>query len=182
MKSRHVTVAWIFLLSATIFAQDIPEGVHYKRAKPSVNSKFVRDLAAVLAGKISDDKVLSYCSDVIVCGPRLWPNILKIDPHAGGQHVTFMIPHPDGQAQRLEGRRLRSNKDRFSFILTLQAMASLAPSKIRPLKRTEIAYYWAIIPYDIQEPIVAIENKQLTLLVDGGQGKIFFVDLLPKSK
>jgi hypothetical protein len=89
-----------------------------------------------------------------------------------------MVPISDlKKVQVLQGRAFTTEADRLNFMDTLSAMVALGPFKIRPLKRTEIEYYWSIISYDIDEPILAAESKKVTLFFHADKGKIMFADI-----
>jgi hypothetical protein len=167
------------VVASPVFGQDIPSGVHYKKASPEVNAKFSKMLGDLLAGKIPDAKLKDCVADVMICGPGFWPAVLKIEREtAGGKEATFMVPIPGKSEPRVfHGRAFKSIDDRLNFLGTIVAVGLLSPMKVRPLTRAEIGYYWAIIPYDIEEPILAAESKKITLFFHAEKGKIMFVDV-----
>lgn len=171
-------------LAGILPAQEIPPGVRYKKAKPEVNAKFSAMLTDLMAGRIADSKLLDCYDNPVICGPGLWPTIKKINgKELTGNLAQFMVPTGSGEKmQVLEGRFFKTNADRLDFAITIGAIAKLAPMKIRPLTKSEIAYYWAIIPYDIEEPLMAAESKKLTLIFNAAGGKILFVDMPMKTE
>jgi len=57
----------------------------------------------------------------------------------------------------------------------------LAPLKLRALTKTDLSYYWAIIPWDIEEPLLGADSKKMSIMFDGDEhGKIFFVDFIQR--
>jgi len=177
------TLAVVAVLGST-FGKDIPPGVHYKKASPEVNAKFSKMLSDLLADKIPDDKLKECISDIVICGPMLWPSVSKIEGDtAGGKPTTFYVPTKGGsKPQVLHGKAFTTLKDRLNFLETIQAIASLSPMKVRPLTKDEIQYYWAIIPYDISEPILAAQSNKITLFFHASEGKIMFVDIPGSTK
>src|ERR1700677_504433 len=104
---RHLAAAWILtaLTVATCFAQDVPQGVHYKRATPGVNEKAKAALERALA---DSGTPTSFLHGTISVGPILW-NDLK-DSHEvlskDSTPVTVILSMP--AAIRAEGRGFRT--------------------------------------------------------------------------
>lgn len=48
--------------------------------------------------------------------------------------------------------------------------------------REDLGYYWLLIPYDIEEPVLRIDTAQSSFLVDVEEnGRIHWIDLLPED-
>jgi hypothetical protein len=50
--------------------------------------------------------------------------------------------------------------------------------RIRRPTKLELELYWAMIPYDIEEPIFVVESDRHSFLIDfaGGKDRMFWID------
>lgn len=50
---------------------------------------------------------------------------------------------------------------------------------VSPASSEDIHYYWLMVPYDIEEPVLRLDTSEGSLLLD--VGKLTFIDLLPED-
>jgi hypothetical protein len=184
MFARAFGIYVLAMCVALAWAQDVSPGVHYKKATPEINAAFLRKLEILCRRSADDKEVVKLFANVVVSGPTLYGVLKRQIPDAAqsGKRTYFMVPIKGQEPQKLEGRSYGTADDIFDFEVTLHAFCTIKPMKLRKPNRAEIDYYWALIPYDIEEPIYVAENDHLAVLIHGDKdGKIFFVDLLPKS-
>lgn len=165
-------------------AQEIPKGVRYKRASAQVNAKAKASLSRLLKVLVPDTVIIASLEKAVVCGPSLWSAIKKVAPSSlqKAGKVTFMVPNATG-TQKLEGRFFKKAEDKCAFWLNILAIQDkYKRATIRKAKASELQYYWAIISYDIDEPLWVADYGKVRLLfhfsMDKGTPKVFFVDIV----
>ena len=75
--------------------------------------------------------------------------------------------------------RTPEQRDRF-WKLVLEKFPALRKGTVRPAQPSEIQFYWATIPFDIEEPFFAIETPSnvfvANLTVFNGRPVLFWLD------
>jgi len=155
---RILTAMFMFgtLTAVTCIAQDVPKGVSYKPATTEINAKAKVALERALSDTNSPQNFLS---QTISCGPILW-NDLKADHESLSKDstpVTMMLSVPDPVQAEGRGFRTQEQWDRF-WKLVLNKYPGLRRGVVRSAHANEIKFYWATIPFDIEEPFFAIET------------------------
>ena len=144
------------LASINCVGQDVPKGVNYKKATPEINEKAKAALERALS---NPETATTFLSGIISCGPVLW-NDLKASQESLSKDstpVTMFISTPE--PVQAEGRGFRTQEQRNKFWkVVLDKFPELPKGVIRPAKAEEIKFYWATIPFDIEEPFFAIET------------------------
>lgn len=166
------------LTLGTGVAQDIPKGVHYKKASVEANGKAKDALERALSDSAAAKNLLN---DVITCGPILW-NDLKAHHDLLSKDSTpvTMFLSVSGPLQA-EGRGFRTQEQRDRFWqLVLDKYPDLKKGVVRVAKTNEIQFYWATIPFDIEEPFLAIETPNnvfvTNLKVENATPTLFWLD------
>ena len=182
MKTLTTLVGTILLLSVyPVAAQDIPKGVNYKTAPEAVNTLAKSSLEQALA---SPDKLPSdLFGEVTVCGAMLW-KLLK--PSADrvlldSKPVIMMVGVPE--SIQAEGKRILTREERESFWRVFVAKnPKLKGATVRKGKAEEISYYWATIPFDIEEPFYVIDTGSERFVahfrVKDDKPRLFWIDLV----
>jgi len=144
------------LTAANCVGQDVPKGVNYKKATAETNAKAKIALERALS---DTDAPTNFLSQGVSCGPILW-NDLKADHESLSKDSTPMtmflsVPEP----VQAEGRGFRTQEqgERF-WKVVLDKYPGLRIGIVRPARANEIQFYWATIPFDIEEPFFAIET------------------------
>ncbi|MGD0346723.1 MAG: hypothetical protein ABSA85_08205 [Terracidiphilus sp.] len=179
--ARRTLVAGLaiaFLFGCNGVAQEVPAGVHYKKASPELNAKAK---AALQQALIDPANAKGFFSSVVACGPILW-NDLKDSQEALSKDSTPMtmflsVPEP----LQATGRGFRTHEQRDAFWKTVTAKyPSLRWGVIRPAHANEILFFWAEIPIDIEEPFFAIETSDgvfvANLTNNNGTISLFWLD------
>ena len=151
----------------------IPDGIRYKKAPDEVNNQAKKILERLFSGKISDKEAIScFENKLLICGPGLWRDIKKdnaVSKLTKGK-VDFRVPclNSDGSIKEVktyEGKIFQSPDEVLVFWKAFVARTEFAGLKIRKLNPTELKLYWAMIPYDITEPIFILDSKKHKILV-----------------
>lgn len=117
----------------------------------------------------------------IFVGPNLWsiPDIKKLK---GSRRIKMAIPNqgdPKNPSWKEMGLIPRAsiqdliNEVRPFFVV-------VEPSKIRPLSKNELTYIWAIINWDIDGAILALETTRVVMVFNSDKnGQLFYIEALP---
>lgn len=161
---------------------EIPPGVVYKYCADSTNNKAI----AIIQKELSSECTYSICDNVLFCGPMLWERYKSIagvgDIKEG--NMTIMVPLFDekGRTTKTEkrsGKLIQSHEDFILFWKQVLKDFEGSDIVIRKLNPGELSYYWAIIFFDIEEPIFAVEGKSHTFLFDMDEkGNLVWIEQL----
>lgn len=171
------TLLLILLLTEFTFSQkmEIPKGAIYHHASEQVNNKSKEIISNTLNTKNS----LLIFTTPVMCGPNLWNELLqkKVIDSTTGIELNFNIPVNNTLIKK-SGRVIKQPED-FSPIW--QYLSSLYSGKnfiVRKLNSSEIAYYWSIISYEIEEPLFIVEYNKQRLLINLNKDtlKIMFIE------
>ena len=181
MKLSKLLIAFLFVVIAvSTYSQDVPNGVRYKKAPEDVNNAAKSSLEnALLALNTPSD----FFGSAVVTGPMLWkalkPGADKVLLDA--KPVILVIPGKSPIAA--EGKTIRTDEERKMFWKRFRTeYPNLKDAKVRKAKADEISYFWATIPFDIQEPFWVIDaggNRFIAnFQVQDGKPRLFWVDLV----
>jgi len=152
----------------------------YKPASPEVNARaeaFVReifadvDAAQRLAGEAP-----------IICGPFLWAQIREHADVVGIEKgkAYMHVPTAEGILQ-LEGKLFQDTEEANAFWRSVHGTVPLETYVVRKLNQSEKEIYWALIAWDIEEPVLVVEGGGHRFIVDmvvedDGSLKVFWID------
>jgi hypothetical protein len=169
------------ICSSIASAQEVPNGVNYKFAKDDVNLA----AKALLEGALinPDQYPKDLFNDSATCGPMLW-KVLKPEADAvllNAKMVTAFLSTPEPFKTDMPG--LRTEQERRSFWTALvKKYPQLKAAKVRKANAEEIKYYWATIPFDIEEPFFTIDTGSerfiANFLKKDGKSILFWFDLV----
>ena len=165
MKLLRIALICAFA-TATLFAQDqaqVPPDVTYKTAPDAVND----EAKALLQRALANDKAKQILDDSLTCGPMLWQSLKPVSGKSlvDAKKMVAVIGVPKPTAT--EGRVFLTDAERQDFWRTLmKKYPALATARIRKAKAWEISYYWATVPFDIQEPFFAIDAGSDTFVAN----------------
>ncbi|MCR6722093.1 MAG: hypothetical protein NVV59_17805 [Chitinophagaceae bacterium] len=145
----------------------VPEGVVYKPTSDVNNEK----AKLILTEAISNNKPDSLFNGICYIGPILWRRYQKIDSLnvIKGGNIQFNVPIQNESngittTHKMSGKLIQTSND-FKKIWT-QVFADLTGSlTFRKLSPSQLRYYWAVIFYDIQEPVFIVDNGTTKLLL-----------------
>jgi hypothetical protein len=175
------TVVVLLLACCAARAQEVPKGVNYKRAPEEVNALAQSGMESALA--VSDKVPAGFFGEVTVVGPTLWralkPSADRVLLDTKSVIMMIQVPEPI----QTEGRRLLTEGERESFWRVFRSKyAKLKDGKVRKANSEEIAYYWATIPFDIEEPFLVIDTGAERFIANftlkDGKPRLFWIDLV----
>ena len=146
-------------------AQDVPPGVTYKRAPESANTTAKAALEAALAEPGKSPK--AYGRSILVIGPVLWKSLEPSATKALKDAAPITVIIPLSEPVTAIGKRMLTDKEREDFWATLwKVHGDLKGATVRKARAAEISYYWATIPFDIEEPFFTIDTGKKQFVVD----------------
>ena len=170
-------------------AVEVPEGVVYKRATAKENA----DARIQIRTALSTGSLAYIFDEKVICGPALWSDIKGLTAFADFDvtPVEINVPILDSGAegstamQKFEGALLQGPEE-------IQALARVLTRvldhrvKIRKASPDELEVFWALIPYDIEEPLFVLETDIVVDNTGGGKGGKttlrFLVDMTKEKK
>lgn len=182
---RLIYIVLLCLVASAAFSQEqaqVPPDVNYKTAPEAVNNSARDALQKTFAGdKAASKQVLS---DSLTCGPTLWQSLKDTADKklVDAKKVIAVIGVPEPKA--IEGRTFVTDDERQTFWRELfKKYPALSTARIRKAKAWEISYYWATVPFDIQEPFFTLEAGSDTFIANlrtvDGKPVLFWIDLVP---
>jgi hypothetical protein len=145
----------LVLFSVTVFAQqvDIPKGVVYKYCDSSTYEKALKIVTKELTGEPSYE----LNGPIVFIGPVIWTRYQKIKSlkKIEGGNVTFMVDD-----KQLAGKMTQSVADSKIVLDELRKEIKGKEFKLRKATYKELQYYWSVISFDIEEPLIIVETAE----------------------
>lgn len=129
----------------------IPKGVTYNYCDNKVNEQAKR----LIKESLSDSSKYLLCQENLIIGPQLWKRyntINRINEIEGG-NITF---HVDDQ--QLSGKLIQTLADAMKVWDEFRKEVQ-GDYVIRKANEQELIYYWSVISFDIDEPLLIIQTK-----------------------
>lgn len=153
----------------------IPEGIVYKYSNP----KIVEKAKLLIQENLTNNSKYDLADTNLIIGPILWRRFKeyeKINTIEGG-NVEF---HVDNLV--LKGKISKSIED-SKIIWDVFRDEIKSDFKIRKATEFELTYYWTVISFDIEEPLLIVETKEhnYILNLDPKGLKLFWLDEVPNN-
>jgi len=154
----------------------IPRGVTYKYA----DAKTVEKAKKLISDNLSENNDYKILQDNLIIGPELWKRYKaneKIQNIEGGAvqfHVDDLI---------IDGKMSQDLPD--SKIIWDEFKNEVSKDYvIRKANEDELRYYWSVISFDIEEPLLIVETKEHNYILNllKKDLKLLWLDEAPKSK
>jgi hypothetical protein len=166
MKKLAYLLIVAVLMSSTAIAQEIPAGIRYIYASDELNARALKKLQTVFSRKTL--KLDALLGPKVICGPQPWHTLKKETPLKGMKiaPAQIIVPLRSGGTREYEGALFQTKDEINAFARGMENyLASGGPYTIRKPDANELRIYWAIIPYDISEPIFVADNGEHKLLL-----------------
>ncbi|CAD0005932.1 hypothetical protein [Flavobacterium salmonis] len=170
----------LFLLTGFLFRAQktetitIPKGVVYNYSSPKVVEKAKK----IISDNLSDNNDYKILQNNLIIGPELWKRFKeneKIQNIKQGKvqfHVDNLI---------LDGKMSQDIND--SKIIWDEFKNEVSHDyKIRKANEDELKYYWSVISFDIDEPLLIVETKEHNYILNllKKDLKLLWLDEAPK--
>lgn len=131
----------------------IPAGVNYKYTSASK----IQEAKKLIKQDLADSSSYQLSGASLIIGPALWHRY---------QHIPAISQIKEGNAtfhlgsQTLDGKLSQSVADTRTIWAVLRRELAGQPYTIRKATEKELQYYWAVISFDIEEPLLIIDARQ----------------------
>jgi hypothetical protein len=173
----------LLLLSLSFFASfaqseekiTIPKGIVYNYC----DKKIVNKAKLLITENLSDSTKYDLCDGMLIVGPVLWNRFKNIDllNKIEGGNTTFNV-----DKKELKGKMTQDITDTKKVWSELRKEINGEKFIIRKLNERELQYCWAVISFDIDEPLLIIETAEhkyiLNILKD--KLKLMWLDEVPR--
>ncbi len=177
MKSFNLAILLI-ILNTSFFSQKketikIPKGIVYNYCNP----KLVEKAKVLIKENLIDSLNYDLIGDNLIIGPSLWTRLKENNKinDVKGKNVDFYVDE-----LILKGKFCQDRKD-SKIIWNIIRNEIASDFKIRKANEQELVYYWAIISFDIEEPLLILETKDhnYVLNLQPKDLKLFWLDEVP---
>ncbi|MBP6624053.1 MAG: hypothetical protein KA198_02710 [Chitinophagaceae bacterium] len=154
----------------------IPKGVTYNYC----DAKTIEEAKKLISENISDDSKFTLAQNILIVGPQLWnryKNINRLSEIEGG-NTTFHVDNLE-----LKGKMTQDIKDAKKVWDEFRKEVK-GEYKIRKANEEELKYYWSVISFDIDEPLLIVETKEHNYILNilKEDLKLMWLDEAPKTK
>lgn len=154
----------------------IPKGITYKYCE----AKTIEEAKKLISENISDETKYTLSQDILIVGPQLWnryKDIKRLNEIEGG-NATFHVDNLE-----LKGKMTQDIKDAKKVWDEFRKEVK-GEYKIRKANEEELKYYWSVISFDIEEPLLIVETKEHNYILNilKKDLKLMWLDEAPKSK
>lgn len=154
----------------------IPKGVTYNYC----DAKTIEEAKKLISENISDDSKFTLTQNILIVGPQLWnryKNIKRLSEIEGG-NTTFHVDNLE-----LKGKMTQDIKDAKKVWDEFRKEVK-GEYKIRKANEEELKYYWSVISFDIDEPLLIVETKEHNYILNilKEDLKLMWLDEAPKAK
>ncbi len=156
MKQLLVLITLSFQLAATcqkIDSVDIPKGVVYKYCSPDI----VEKAKALITKELGDTPKYELNGGILFVGPVLWARYLKIPALAAIPNGNVTI---NFNKEKLACKMTQDSEGFNKIWNQVLQEVSGKEIKIRKVTYKELQYYWAVISFDIEEPLLIAETPE----------------------
>lgn len=186
MKPASFIALLMVLITVSVAADEmvIPEGIRYKATTDEANQRAKDRLTRFFTAQAKKQDVLSLFETRLICGPALWMELKKDETLSKLKEgvITFHLPvvsQGKPAFQKMDGKLFQTPDELWAFWKVFVKRTDFSDLKIRKLNPMELRIYWAMISFDITEPIFILESgkhKILAAFVSPDNPKIFWID------
>ncbi|MBI3135044.1 MAG: hypothetical protein HYZ14_10270 [Bacteroidetes bacterium] len=162
---KHMLCLTLLLTAVYGIAQEketisIPQYVNYKYCKPKVYEA-AKEL--VLNELVKNDPKYTLVAESFIIGPILWERLDSLEPihEIEGGKVTFHV-----DKKKYNGKYIQSDADGKLIWDQIRSEFNNVPMRLRKPTYSELEYYWAVISFDIVEPLIIAEAGTRKYILD----------------
>lgn len=151
---------------------EIPERVTYIGAESSaVDDAVAKIQEFFINGR--ESKLLF--GEMVICGSYVANRLAMNKTFRNLDYLPMASMIGPGQSVTLRGFRTDESVNAFAYYLrnTLNGEGSFIIRKPTP---AELDWYWTIIFFDIEEPVLVLESTSHRIFLDFDEGRVFFAD------
>lgn len=161
---KKIILALFCCIAANSYSQkeevNLPQGVVYNYCKPK---KFDQAKDIVLSELVLNNPTYSLVKEPFILGPVLWDRIFKVDSIEATESIKLNL-HIDEAI--IEARYFQSQEEAKVVWNLIRSEFNGIPMRLRKATAIEISYYWTVISYDIDEPLIIAETPERKYILD----------------
>lgn len=166
-------------ISCQTYAQKIekikvPDRVVYKYCKP----KILESAKALVVKELSDQSENLLTDKILFVGPVLWSRFGTIDTLAKieGGNLVLMVDD-----KKLTGKLTQNINDSRLIWEQIKLEVSGFEYTLRKATYDELEYYWSVISFDIEEPLIILETSEHKYILNMSPDtlKLIWIDEVP---
>ena len=173
MKKLIILILFAAFSPVKISAEEIPAGVVYKYASDELNGRIKGRLERVLRTRSSLEELPENWdnkNNIVVIGKNLGDRIFENNldnPFKTFHYINLTIPVQEAEVLRIANygiikpEQLKVFSDCFWKEIEIDS-----DFKVRKLTSDEIALVWALIGWDLDEPVFVVDDQDHTLVFD----------------
>ncbi len=166
----------VLLNAQTIDSVDVPKNIVYKYADAGT----VYKAKNLLLKELSDSSTYSLSNGLTIVGPQLWYRYSKIAALSSIENGNVTVRFNN----KAYPAKLLQEQDAFKKVWQ-QLINETKNEKlvIRKASNKELVYYWAVISFDIDEPLLILETVAHRYLFNFSPKdlKLVWIDEIPES-
>jgi hypothetical protein len=175
---KHFLIIFL-VISCQVYAQktekiDIPDRVVYKYCKPKIFEK----AKEIVVKELADQSENLLTEKILFVGPILWTRFSKIDSLSNieGGNMTLLVDD-----KQLAGKMTQDNNDSRLVWDQVKKEVNTLEYKLRKATYKELDYYWTVISFDIEEPLIILETSEHKYILDIAPStlKLLWIDEVP---
>lgn len=155
---RKLLVVFLATLNCIAYAQkiekiDVPKRVVYNYCKP----KIYEAAKEIVTRELSNQFEYSLVDRILMVGPVLWTRFGKIEEFSKieGGDMTLLV-----DKKQLTGKMTQEIEDSKKIWNKVRGEVNGEDFKLRKATYAELDYYWTVISWDIEEPLIIIETSK----------------------
>jgi hypothetical protein len=155
---QKLLLVFLVTLNCHTYAQktekiDIPKRVVYNYCKP----KIYEEAKEIVTKELSDQLEYSLVERILMVGPVLWTRYSKVDEFSKieGGNMTLLV-----DKKQLAGKMTQDIEDSKKIWNKIREEVNGEEFKLRKATYAELDYYWTVISWDIEEPLIIIETSK----------------------
>ncbi len=138
---------------------EIPKGIVYKYCDSITLAK----AKTIITKELSNSPNYNLDKGIVFIGPALWSRYSSIKPlnKIKGGDITIL-----GYKKDEPSAKLTQDKNDFKQIWDYLRKEVNSEFILRKATAAELRYYWAVISFDIQEPLIIVETKDHNFILN----------------
>ena len=179
---KSCLLAFLVTVSFSVYARqvekiEIPQGVVYKYCDSVTYEK----AKSLIMEELSDSPKYTLNKGVMFIGPVLGGRYEKVKPlkNIKGGNMTIL-----GYKKETSAGKMTQNADDYKLVWDqLRGEIKDKEYKLRKATPAELKYYWSVISFDIEEPLIIIETKEHNYILNLSPKdlKLVWLDEAPRS-
>jgi cellobiose-specific phosphotransferase system component IIB len=180
MKISLLTICILFLSIGCKVSQqktekvDVPKGVVYNYCE----HELVEKAKSIVERELSEQAQNNLTANILFVGPTIWTRFSKVEELAKikGGKMSLIVDD-----KILQGKLTQSLHDSQLIWKQVKKEVQGKEYKIRKASHDELKYYWSVISFDIDEPLLILDTQEHKYILDFSPKdlKVLWIDEVP---